>query len=125
LDLQVGIQAPGYRPLKEYIRIDRTKDYDLAYVLQELRMVLEIQSDPAGAEVSEKALGILGLTPLIKEISCSGLIRKGLILDPDKDSVAQLLLTFRKDGFKPLDQIVRIDIRQSETRKITAVLENK
>ena len=111
----IRVFAPGYESIEEEVILDKNKHQQLSYVLKEIYTTLSFNSEPPGVTVSEKNLGYLGTTPFSKIIPISLLIQKAILLDPEKETNAQLLMTFSKEGYLTLNKTDIIDLNEPNT----------
>lgn len=109
---RIRVFAPGYESLEREIILERYKHQQLSYVLKEIYTTLSFRSEPPGVIVREKNLGYLGTTPFSKQIPISLLIQKAILLDPEKETKAQLLITFSKEGYDTLIKTEIIDLNK-------------
>lgn len=109
---KIRVFAPGYQTIEEEVILEKNKHQQLSFVVKEIYTTLSFNSQPSGVTVSEKNLGYLGTTPFSKRISISLLIQKAILLDPEKETRAQLLITFSKDGYSTLNKTEIIDLNK-------------
>ena len=109
---RIRVFAPGYESIEEEVILDKNKHQQLSFVLKEIFTTLNFNSEPSGVTVSEKNLGYLGTTPFSKIIPISLLIQKAILLDPEKETRAQLLVTFSKEGYVALNKTEIIDLKK-------------
>jgi len=109
---KIRVFAPGYESIEEEVILDKNKHQQLSFVLKEIFTTLSFRSEPPGVTVSEKNLGYLGTTPFSKIIPISLLIQKAILLDPEKETKAKLLITFSKEGYDTLNKTEIIDLKK-------------
>lgn len=109
---RIRVYAPGYEILEKEIILERYKHQQLSYVLKEVYTTISFRSEPPGVLVNEKNLGYLGITPFSKQIPITLLMQKAILLDPEKETRAQLLITFSKEGYITLTKSEIIDLNE-------------
>lgn len=110
--LKIQVFAPGYESIEKEVILERHKHHQLSYVLKEIYTTLNFFSEPPGVAVHEKNLGYLGTTPFSKQIPITLLIQKAILLDPERETKAQLFFTFKKEGYKTLNKTEIIDLKK-------------
>jgi len=111
---KIRVFAPGYKSIEEELILEKNKHQQLSYVLKEIYTTLSIRSEPPGVVVHEKNLGYLGTTPFSKQIPISLLIQKAILLDPEKETSAQLLIKFSKEGYSTVNKTEIIDLEKPD-----------
>lgn len=109
---KIRVFVPGYESIEEEVILEKNKHQQLSFVLKEIYTTLSFNSEPSGVTVSEKNLGYLGTTPFSKKIPISLLIQKAILLDPEKETRAQLLITFSKEGYDTLIKTEILDLNK-------------
>ncbi len=114
-DFVVESFAPGYETYRALVRIEQHQRRTLSYVLAGQKTVLEVATDPLGARVQERSLGFLGTTPFKRSLELEDLIRRGLVLEPETDARATLVLTVSKKGYETAIREVVLDLARPST----------
>ncbi len=110
----VEASASGYRPLEQAFTVAQHEHHDLSLTLEEVSTVLSVTSEPEGVRVSDRHLGLLGITPFEARVSLVELMRARSRGGARQKDAPRLLLTFSKSGYRTTVKQVEVDFDHAE-----------